>query len=314
VQFNIPPRTKAQVPSALRASTPATISAACIDDPRKAALHRAIARHYARARHKRSRPGIVSLILRDLSIFFRDKYGKTFPDDDAGRDDLVVLLHYLAQLGDARAMRRCAARWCPWLADGEYTAMLASIDRKPLRWDADGLAREIGLDDATRTWLGITTIGATDFNKAKRTKRRTKRNTADKRVRRAEAGAKPHAMSAERLMPWLDLGISKATWNRRRKLAREAREADSGTATSILHADELASPALQGASAQADLTRSDCSAENSAGLIQSQAIEFLDQTERDAAFAGRLCFHWIKKNPFDHYPLQALTTEMGRAA
>jgi hypothetical protein len=312
VQFNIPPRTKAQVPSAL----PATISALSADDQRKAAKHREIARHYDRPRRKGGGPSIVALRRRDLEAFFGDKYGRTFPDDDAGREDLVVLLHFVSKLGDPRATRDSAARWCPWLTDAEYTAMLDAIARNPRRWRADSLAREIGLDRATRTRLGITTIGATDFNKAKRTKRRTKRNTADKRVRRVAAGAKPHAMSAERLKPWIDLGISKATWNRRRKLAREAREADSGTAASILHADELASPAVQGASAQADLTRSDYGAENSADLSQSPTIDFLDQTKRDAAFAGRWCFHWIKKdkNPVDLYRLQTLAAEMGRAA
>jgi hypothetical protein len=108
-----------------------TLNALSTDDQIKAAKHREIARHYARPRRKRGRPGIVSLILGDLQKFFDDKYGAAFPDDDAGRDDLVVLLHYVVQLGDPLALRACAGRCCPWLSDMEYTAMIAGIDASP---------------------------------------------------------------------------------------------------------------------------------------------------------------------------------------
>jgi hypothetical protein len=292
---------KAQTPIAPLVSNLPAIIEFPTDEQRKAAQHREIARHYARPRRKRSRPGIAALTIGDLETFFGDKYGSAFPDDDAGRGDLIVLLQYMAQLGDPRAMTACAARWCPWLSEVEHTAMLAGIERAPMRWRADALASEIGLNRATRTRLGITTIGAVDFGKGKRTKRRKKLNNADKRARRAAAGAKPHAMSAERMKPWLDLGISKATWNRRRKLAREAREADSGTAAFLFHEDESGSQADQGASAQADLSRSDLGVSVSAALNQSA------ETGRDSADAGRLCFRWIKKgqNPFDNLSRQA---------
>ena len=102
-------------------------------------------------------------------------------------------------------------------------------------------------------------------------------------------------MSAERLKPWLDLGISKATWNRRRKLAREAREADSGTAAFLFREDKSASLAVQGASPQGDLTRSAGGGHAAAALSQRPAIE-IDQTKRDSAFAGRLGLHVIKRN------------------
>jgi hypothetical protein len=304
--FHNNPSAFAQANSTLLLSNlPANIELS-IDERRKAAKLREIARHYARPHRKRSRPGIAALTIGDLETFFDDKYGSTFPDDDAGRGDLIVLLQYMAQLGDPCAMTSCAARWCPWITDAEYTAMLAGIERAPMRWRADALASEIGLNRATRTRLDITTIGATDFGKAKRTKRRTKRNTASKRACRAAAGAKPHAMSAERMKPWLDLGISKATWNRRRKLAREAGEADSGTAAFLFHGDESGSPADQGASPQGDLTRSACGDQAAAAFSQSVALETV-HTKRDSAFAGRLCLHWIKKgkNPVDNLSRQA---------
>jgi hypothetical protein len=306
--FNMPSNTAAQGQSPKR---PANIDAATIinttESPAQIAKHREIARHYTRPRRKRDRPNIVSLTLGDLQTFYSDRYGDTFPDDDAGREDLTVLLRYIAQLGDPRAMAACAAYRCPWLSEAEYTAMIDGIERRPRRWRADSLAREIGLNRATRTRLAITTIGAIDFCKANRTKRRRKNNNAGKLAVRAAAGAKPHAMSAERLKPWLDHGISKATWNRRRKLAREAREADSGTAAYLFRGDNSASQAVQGASAQADLTRSATNAAPNAADLESQSLAtVMDQSMRDTAFADRLGFNWIKKGlkPVENLPLQ----------
>src|SRR5438034_10355696 len=169
------------------------------ETPQQNARHSEIARRYGRNNQKRGRrcPSIAAFRIRDLQNFFADKYGATMPDDDGASDDLLVLLHHVAHLGDPRALRVYAARWCPWLCHGEFAAMIAEIDCTPLRWRADSLARRIGLDDATRTRLGITTIGAIDCTKAQRTKRRKRRNTAAHRARRAEVGAAPHAMSAQ---------------------------------------------------------------------------------------------------------------------
>ena len=84
------------------------------------------------------------------------------------------------------------------------------------RWKADALARELGLDDATRTRLKIKTIGAVDCGKSKRMNRRRRKRIAADRARRAKAGARPHAQSAAATQPWLDEGISRRTWYRRR--------------------------------------------------------------------------------------------------
>jgi hypothetical protein len=310
---------KAQTEIAPLAPIPPAIIAFPTDEQRKAAKQREMALSLARKRRmekKRpaTRPNIGLLMLCDLENFLSDTYdrhGPSMPEgDDAASEHFVVLLHYVAQLGDPSAMRAAKARWCPWLTEAEYIATIAAVERKPLRWNADGLAAEIGLNYATRTRLGITAIGATDFCKGKRTKRRNKRSNAAKLARRAAAGAKPHAMSAERLKPWLDLGISRATYNRRRKLAREPREPDSATAAFYFHEDESGSQADQGASAQADLARS--------AAVESQSVAFETvQTKRDSAYAGRLCLHWRKgsKNPSESLPLVALESiNMRRAA
>jgi hypothetical protein len=307
---------KAQTEIALLAPIPPANIAFPTDDQIKAAKHREIARHYARPRRKRSRPGIGSLIIGDLEKFFDDKYGSVFPDDDAGRGDLVVLLQYMAQLGDPCAMTACAARWCPWITDAEYIAMIAGIERAPMRWRADALASEIGLNRATRTRLGITTIGATDFGKAKRTKLRKKGKRLKMIARRAEAGAASHAVSAARLKPWVDQGMSRATWYRLGKPTNETRKTDSYPAAFLFHGAKSVLPADQGASPSGDLTRSACGDQAAAAENQSVVFEAF-QTKRDSADAGRLCMHWRKgsKNPFESLPpATPESTEMDRAA
>jgi hypothetical protein len=315
------PRNVAQVAFVPLSPNVATVAPETIADKVKAARIREMGLDLARKRRvgrKRSRPSLGLLMLRQLEQFLSDTYDKHGPampeGDDAASEHFVVLLHLIANLGDPSAMWAAKARWRPWMDEEAFTDILDQIERKPRRWRADSLAREIGLDYATRARLGITSIGASDFSKAKRVALRTAKDIKRKRVGRAAAGAKPHALSAARLKPWLALGISKATYDRRRKLEREA---NSATAAFLFHAAETASP-VQGASPSGDLARSDPAgvdvlvAEPAAAAGESQSV-----IKRDAAGAGRLGLHWIEnsKKPFDIRPLAALTsTEMGRAA
>jgi hypothetical protein len=184
------------------------------ETPAQQSAHREIARRYASKLKRRSNLAVFRI--RDLQVFYSDRYGETMPDDDhRALDHLVVLLHHVASLGDARALRACAARWCPWITDGEYAAIVAEVDGKPLRWRADALARRIALDDATRTRLGIKTIGGYDVSKKQRRERRKKANNDAKRLRRKLEGAASHSSSAEQTKPWLAFGISRSTYYRR---------------------------------------------------------------------------------------------------
>jgi hypothetical protein len=167
--------------------------------------------------------------------------------------------------------------------------------------------------------LGITTIGGQGCKKAQRTKRRKKLNTADKRARRAEAGAKPHAESAEQKAPWLALGISRRTYYR--KQANGTVGTDSGTAARIYMGTPKQCHTTQtGADRRAagDVAVSpDADTASTVPVDRVDPILEIDQTKRDAAVAGRLGLHWIKKgrNPFDNLPLAASTSQdMGRAA
>jgi hypothetical protein len=175
-------------------------------------------------KHKASRRTpmqLVALRLNDLASIFRSRYGVTLPDDDAGRDDLEVAINHLASL--ARPRRYIAnwiGLWAPWLTAKEQQDMVGAALANPQHWKADNLAWRLRLTAEERRMLGVTTIGAIDENKAARTKRRRKLDRERKAKARRAKGAKPRkdyeAQSVEQAMPWLDEGISRATWYRRR--------------------------------------------------------------------------------------------------
>jgi hypothetical protein len=192
------------------------------ETPAQQAKHREIAEKYKR-KNKKKRGGRGSSLpyrLRDLRALIADRYGGPLPEHGA-RVDLIVLIHHLVWLGDPRACALYKDRLYPWLDEDEHAALLATAREKPLSWSADQLAEELDLDYATRQRLGITTIGATDFPEAKRKRRRKNRKNSARRASRVKAGATPHAASLAQTEPWIDEGISRATYFRRQREKRQ---------------------------------------------------------------------------------------------
>jgi hypothetical protein len=117
------------------------------------------------------------------------------------------------------------------MGEDECTALINRVLAKPLRWTADTLAWRIGLTDATRTLLKITTIGATDCNKAQRAERRRQQDASAHRARRAARHRRGQGQ------PWELQGISRATWYRRGKPAgRETVRQNPSTADRAVYA------------------------------------------------------------------------------
>jgi hypothetical protein len=190
------------------------------ESPEQIEKHRRIAQRH-RGRRYDTAPLIPRLRVLELERFFVHAYGaRSLPDDDAGRADLRLMADHLAQI-DPRRIRIWAADWLPEITDAETDALIAEIGACK-RWQADPLGRALGLDDATRTKLKIRTIGAVDCTKAQRKARRRRKRIAADRARRAAAGARPHAQSAENLMPWIAAGISRASYYRRQRAQKIA--------------------------------------------------------------------------------------------
>jgi hypothetical protein len=168
----------------------------------------------------RSPRQISALRLSDLARIFRHRYGTTLPDDDAGRDDIHVAINHMAGLAQPpRHIANWIELWAPWLTAAEQREMVGAALANPQYWKADNLAWRLRLTAKERRMLGVTTIGAVDENKAARTKRRKRLDRERKANARRAKGAKPRndAQSISQAMPWLEEGISRRTWYRRRK-------------------------------------------------------------------------------------------------
>lgn len=103
--------------------------------------------------------------------------------------------------------------------------IVAQAMRQPKIEDADTLGVQLSFTDADRTYLRITTIGSCDVTKAQRVERRKQKKRERDRQRamrrRRQHGVMPrseylkHSLSAQR--PWEAEGISRRTWQRRRR-------------------------------------------------------------------------------------------------
>lgn len=163
---------------------------------------------------------LVALRLHDLAKVFRARYGNVLPDDDAGRDDLIVAVHHLACLPHPqKPIAQWLDLWAPWLTRAESKGIIGEALANPQRWKADQLAWRLRLTAEDRRMLGVTTIGAIDENKAARTKRRRKLDRQRKENARRAKGIKPRKVyegqSISAAKPWEAEGISRRTWYRR---------------------------------------------------------------------------------------------------
>jgi hypothetical protein len=152
------------------------------------------------------------------------RYGPKLPNDDAGADDLRILLHVKAQCYVPKRREQALLSEielsAPWMTNVTAAALAAEIAAKPMRLKADTLGRMLNLDWMTRERLRLWQIGAVDDD-AEGRKRRRKQRHAERmwRKRRAEGRADRQAYLASALSntkPWLAMGISRRTYERRR--------------------------------------------------------------------------------------------------
>ena len=178
-------------------------------------------------RQKRKRRGrktpmqLVALRLNDLGNLFRGRYGIVLPDDDSGRDDVVVAVHHLVRLrGHEGSAERWIEVWAPWMQDDEAERIVAAAKANPQVWKADEIAVRLGVTKQERAMYGLTTIGAIDQTKEQRADLRREKDRLRKEQLRRAKGSKTrqeYLDEARKGAPWIEAGMSRATWYRQKQ-------------------------------------------------------------------------------------------------
>lgn len=152
-----------------------------------------IKRRYARHLKvgKRSRP-MASIRIAELGRWLDDTNGAgaELEPSQASEGIARIFVHHFVVLADGN---RRAAQWlaaiCPWISTPDREYMISEANHCPLKWSADRLAWKLGLNDAKRSELKITTIGAIDCNAQQRAERRKAKRAELMRALRAKRKA-----------------------------------------------------------------------------------------------------------------------------
>lgn len=169
------------------------------------------------------------LRLGNLRTLFQHRYGATFPDDDAGREDLRELLLPVS-LGPHAAVKmpNVIEVWAPWLPVSQAALLIDDVNRTPIEQRkpaGDALGARLNVTAAERERLRLWTIAPCDaapdeIAEQRKAKRRARQREYRRRIR-PRKGAKPRteyeSTSLSRQKPWITAGISRATWYRQRE-------------------------------------------------------------------------------------------------
>jgi hypothetical protein len=172
--------------------------------------------------------------LRQIERIISDRHGRVPETDDA---DLylkpVANCFYVIAAGRDRSVSVdgimklfwfWCRRWAPHVSSDQATAMVRHARASSPKLIADDIVgKTLRLSYADRRRLKITAIGSFDADKPARTKlARARKKERDRRraaERRKANGATPHAASLSQTEPWKKDGVSRRTWERRRKAA-----------------------------------------------------------------------------------------------
>lgn len=181
----------------------------------------------ARSRRKSAPYDPNNRRIRELSKLAKERYPDgcgdyVLPDTPVGQRLAVALITHLACAGPRKSRwlsNFCAAR-VPWLDPDEIDVTQLHPDR------AQELGNLLQLTAAVRDELHITTIAPCDQTpeqraalrkERKRLRDRERRRAQRQAARRMTRAAYLAANSVSKTKPWLALGISRATWFRRRE-------------------------------------------------------------------------------------------------
>ena len=158
-----------------------------------------------------------------LNKFFAHRYGGgkdyVFPDDDAGREDLRILLdHYY--WSNPFAMARALRRRAPWMSKESAEGMLAHVEAFPRRYRSATLGKLLGFSGKEwRQGHRFPTIAPFDMTAQERKDFARILETAKRRKERGQMTRDEYlaANTLSRDEPWKALGMSRRDWYRKGK-------------------------------------------------------------------------------------------------
>ena len=160
-----------------------------------------------------------------LNKVFAYRYGGRegwiFPDDDAGREDLKILLDHYYWTNPLKMPRILALR-APWMGEQEREAMLLEfVEAMPRKYRSATLGKLLRFTGAEWKRLRVRTIAPIDLTAQERRQDSQIRNRMKVRAERRNAGMKPRAEyvanSLSKTKPWEALGMSRRDWYRKGK-------------------------------------------------------------------------------------------------
>jgi hypothetical protein len=170
----------------------------------------------------RLRPGLAELRVRDLNKLLQHRHGYRLPDTEPGRVFAIVMVQHLARLQGFDVFQRIPS-WCelyaPFFDLGEVSALLNEAVNAPKYWKAAALGWHLRVSTFERQLCRITTIQAFDRDIIEEGREKKTRRTAAQIKRRREKGIKTreeYLANAKNPKPWVLLGVSRATYFRRK--------------------------------------------------------------------------------------------------
>jgi hypothetical protein len=193
------------------------------------------------AKSQRTAPSINRIAakrIHDFERYLEHRYGCILPDDDAGREDLMILANHVAQNrhDPHRKILGSIRHWAPWMAATEAEALTQTVLKAPRRYKATTLGGLLRLTREEQMILFTETIRPFDKSDAEMKEDRKRRDREDKKAKRAanSSGRPCGRPKSEGVKPWATLGISKATYHRRKKAAMSGTNGETKNASAAL--------------------------------------------------------------------------------
>ena len=169
---------------------------------------------------------IVHKRLSELQQIVLGRWGGKVPKGYRNLVAHLAAVHLIQLPGDAldNVIRWCA-KWTDGHLEAEIRRTVKTALKKRYRYTGRRIGEKLNVTAEEACRFQLTTIYAQNETAQEHVTRRRTEKAAAERRRRSEAGAKPHAESAQRKQPWNSLGISRATYYRRKSF--KPRETDS---------------------------------------------------------------------------------------